>query len=346
MHHYTTSAYLSVAGPTFIRQRVWQHEIPKEAYKHDYLMHGLLALAALHLSFTLNSSQAKTSEDGSCLGSHGSDGAFVLDFENENEAKAYFGAAHQHYSTALTLSTPALASLNPSNGPALFILSGVLVTITFAFPLLSDEAWEPISSLFEIATLVRGGRSVHHALPSGPLASLLPEGFLDSEDDLPNDAVTALMDLKTYIQQSNQGIARKDAFLETIRTLERCLQNCQCGEEENRMVALSWLAMVPEGFIDLWKVKDPLAMVLLGYYSILLHGLRNLWWCGDWATRLLLAVTEDLGDGLSALVTWPVRKVASVRPWNDNNLHLRPLSTCHLMASDKDNPSLMTRHVP
>jgi hypothetical protein len=49
MHHFSTSLAKTLSYRNDI-QDVWAVSLPKEAYSHDYLMHGLLALSALHLS--------------------------------------------------------------------------------------------------------------------------------------------------------------------------------------------------------------------------------------------------------------------------------------------------------
>jgi hypothetical protein len=54
MHHFSTSVAKTLSYRNDI-QDVWAISLPKEAYSCDYLMHGLLALSALHLSFSSRS---------------------------------------------------------------------------------------------------------------------------------------------------------------------------------------------------------------------------------------------------------------------------------------------------
>jgi len=51
MHHFSTSVARTLSYRNDI-QDVWTISLPKEAYSCDYLMHGLLAISALHLSFS------------------------------------------------------------------------------------------------------------------------------------------------------------------------------------------------------------------------------------------------------------------------------------------------------
>jgi hypothetical protein len=50
MHHFSTSVAKTLSYRNDI-QDVWAIALPKEAYSCDYLMHGLLALSAVHSSF-------------------------------------------------------------------------------------------------------------------------------------------------------------------------------------------------------------------------------------------------------------------------------------------------------
>lgn len=51
MHHFSTSVARTLSYRREL-QDVWAISLPKEAYSCDYLMHGLLAISASHLSFS------------------------------------------------------------------------------------------------------------------------------------------------------------------------------------------------------------------------------------------------------------------------------------------------------
>lgn len=50
MHHYCISTALTMSPQERVRN-VWAAEIPKIAYSYEFLMHGILSLAAMHLAF-------------------------------------------------------------------------------------------------------------------------------------------------------------------------------------------------------------------------------------------------------------------------------------------------------
>jgi len=59
MHHYSHSTSRSRLGTSVKFQHMWQENIPSEAAKHPFVMHGVLALSALHLACTQRQQAAK-----------------------------------------------------------------------------------------------------------------------------------------------------------------------------------------------------------------------------------------------------------------------------------------------
>ena len=51
MHHYSSNVFRAGLGTRKQVEYLWQEYIPQQALKHTFLMHGLLALSALHLAY-------------------------------------------------------------------------------------------------------------------------------------------------------------------------------------------------------------------------------------------------------------------------------------------------------
>ncbi|RYP73081.1 hypothetical protein DL771_003832 [Monosporascus sp. 5C6A] len=103
LHHYTISTSYTLAVvpglDTFMRIN-----LPQIAFSNKFLLHGTLAISALHLS------------------------RFK---KNASEANSYMTKALHHYGTALRTATSLMASINAENGPALYLFS----TLCFSFTL-------------------------------------------------------------------------------------------------------------------------------------------------------------------------------------------------------------------
>ena len=268
-------------------QQAWQVQVPIEAYSYPYLMHSLLALAALHRNSLTRTGQSQNSE----------------------------APALRHYNQALATSKSALCNVNAESCNSLFVFSAVIAMIALALPLHcpGHQFDDPIVELMQIATLVRGSKSIVHAeldrVRTGSLAALFPEGFLAHECDLPSDTRTALALLQRHVDSCpNVDDAAKAAYKHTIELLELSFRNT-VPDPENRMVVLSWLANIPDAYLTLLRGRTPIAQVCLAYFAVLLHGLRRVWWCGDWGKRLVRWIERDgVGEWLGFL-EWPKEKI-------------------------------------
>ena len=250
-------------------------------------MHGLLALAALHRI--------------SLLGG--------------GESRHLHASALRHYNDALADSKAALCNVDANNCTSLFLFSAVIATLTLALPLHSpsNQLENPVAELSQIATLVRGSKTIVlpelSRLKAGSLGDLIPRDFLAHECDLPLDTGTALAFLRRHVDEyTNSDPAAKETYKETIQLLELSFRNT-VSDPENRMVVMSWLANVPDAYISLLHAGAPIAQVCLAYYAVLLHGLRRLWWCGDWGKRLIGWIEQEGGAEWQDLLEWPRKKI-------------------------------------
>lgn len=204
MHHYSTSTYLTLAGDDAMMQEAWRVQVPIEAYSNPYLMHSLLALAALHRNSLPRAGRPQSS----------------------------LASVISHYDNALASSKPALNNVNADNCTNLSVFSAVVTMIAYALPLHSpgNQLDDPISELLQISTLVRGSSSIVRAelgrVKAGSLAALLPSDFLAHECDLRSDARDALALRQRHVDTcpNNDSVA-KAAYKHTIELLELCFRN-------------------------------------------------------------------------------------------------------------------------
>lgn len=105
MHHFCTNTFLPQV-PKHWELKFWKEIVPAEAFKHRFLLHGVLAISALHrASLHLDSAPQDT-----LLGMN-------------------------HYTSAIGLFRPVIDNVRQENALAAFILSGLLVCISWALPM-------------------------------------------------------------------------------------------------------------------------------------------------------------------------------------------------------------------
>jgi len=150
MHHYraNTARILTLTeAPPFIVQ-IWQDEMPKVAFEHDYVMHGLLGFTALHKAH--------------------------LEPENAIRLRA---SAVDHLDKALVLYRSETGPTTAENASAKFIFTWLVALFAYAIP----PSLPPIDAVVELFMLVKGIDAsladTGYWVAQGPFAALLPGGF-------------------------------------------------------------------------------------------------------------------------------------------------------------------------
>ncbi|PCH05259.1 Short-chain dehydrogenase/reductase SDR [Penicillium occitanis (nom. inval.)] len=129
MHHYCLEGYKSISQDDAFAQP-FQKEVPKIALSHPFLMHGVLALSAVHLAY-LN--------------------------KNGDRVNEYDELAAGHQTLALALFRKELDNITPSNSAALFVFSSIATVLAFASPQITGmHSLSPIDEMLQISTLCRG----------------------------------------------------------------------------------------------------------------------------------------------------------------------------------------------
>ncbi|RAQ58292.1 hypothetical protein COH20_007751 [Aspergillus flavus] len=125
MHHYCISTCTTLSDEEEVRH-VWRTEIPKIAYSYEFLMHGILSLSALHLSYV-----------------------------KPEKHSHYLTSSTFHMALGLQTFRTILRKPTAENCFALFAFSSVIMVWICAVPTDSKDA-QPLSSVIEMFNLCRG----------------------------------------------------------------------------------------------------------------------------------------------------------------------------------------------
>jgi hypothetical protein len=269
---------------------IWRNFVPEEALSHPFLMHGILALSALHL--------ARTGPDPS-------------------RRASYLNRAVAHQNQALALFREMLGDVKESNAKAMFAFAGIVVIYTFAFPHTPDaqDPWSCVDDLYQVLVLTRGVQQVIHA-PRDFGDFLRDSSFgpiLQVEEErgpMPEDACVMLRRL----HQANEACKTRDAdhelevYEDAIANLEEMLSWCYSGMRANT-IAGRWAIRLPARFMELLRERDPLALVMLAHYGVLLQYLEHRWCFDELCVRVSKAVWAILDDQWRPLVEWAMKEI-------------------------------------
>ena len=281
-----TSTYLTLSRnePT---DQVWREAVPKEALSQPFLMHGILALSALHL--------ARTGPDPS-------------------HRTLYLNRAVAHQNQALALFRDLLSDINETNAKAMFAFAGIVVVYTFGFPHSPDaqDPWTCVDDFLQVLVLTRGVQQVIQT----PISSLRDSSFapIFQIDEFHGPLPEATRNALKSLHEANEICGTRDSTHETdiyakiIDDMAKML-SWVFGGVTASVVAGRWAIRLPPQFLELLRERDPLALVILAYYGVLLKYLKHRWCFDEWCVRVAKAVWAILDDEWRPLIDFPMREI-------------------------------------
>ena len=295
LHHYTTTTCFSLAdGQRNID--AWKLMLPRIALEYPYLMHGILALSALHLS-SLDTYRAP-----------------------EWSAKASL-----HEALALPEFRAAMSSITKDTSHAIFAFSGIVIPYAQA---IATTPIGPEASRFsdpgvlpEWFYLLRGTRTLLRQtrpwLEEGPFSTWFQRSEAPIDCTLnPDDC--HLIDLSPRLAISRAAGANPETdFLTCCNALEElrkvsALPFSPYHEYGDKSIVLIWPLAIPEEFIHLVQTKSPDALIILAHYCVLLAQVQPSWFLHHQAEQMLCAIAACLDESMQSWLKWPQHRVGAL----------------------------------
>ncbi|KAE8147987.1 hypothetical protein BDV25DRAFT_159198 [Aspergillus avenaceus] len=268
---------------------VWERIIPKRALSCPYILHGIFTVSALHLALS-----------DECDGI---------------EQQALIEDAGHHQSGAIKMFTNPSDVAGPSEHLESFALSSLLIISAFAFPLVisrrSQAKSNPLDELVGVFMLIRKMINFSTPIMDGVKKSELSGLFLledveSSPSESSQRAIASLHELlSTVCSPSHENY---EVFTRTIDRLEKLFSQLD-SKYETISGSFNWVCDVPAAYIDLLQEHDPLALVILAHYCVVLHQLRKRWWISSWGRLVLDAVVETLSPTWSSSVAYAIHAI-------------------------------------
>ena len=289
MHHYTLKTSVTISATEGLED-IWKDLVPQLALKHDYLMHSLLAVTALHRAIS----------------------SPVQD--------PYEKYALQHQNRALTLFQPVVSGITQSNCNAFFMFTVFALRYALGIPQVSTKHLknDSVDQILEIYALLRGIAVIVAPafawIAQGSLSPLLNRHLRYTTDvevgEIPEDIRSALdrLDERNKAQADTEDEAVSSLCSSAIRGLRTCYRRMdQYPIEEGP--ALYWLSTVDSEFVDLIKSHDPMALAVFAYFGVALHTASSSWWSAGWGRHVVEATSHVLEDEWHDLVWVAKQKV-------------------------------------
>jgi hypothetical protein len=132
MNNWTAFTYVTLTDQKELFKDLWQSLVVTEAYSQPFLMHGILALSALHLA--------------------------SISHDRPEKSREHRAAALRHHDQAIALFRPLLSKITEHNCHTIFGFSALLVVLSFALPgfPLQENTNSSVEELLTIITLLKG----------------------------------------------------------------------------------------------------------------------------------------------------------------------------------------------
>ncbi|KUJ07404.1 uncharacterized protein LY89DRAFT_365946 [Mollisia scopiformis] len=279
-------------------EHLWQVEVPQMALQHPFLMRGILAVSALHISRV-----------------------------KPEEKPHYLQVAAYHQNLALPsyryLVEDLNARMNKENAGAILAFAQITTAYAFASP------HPPGSILFaglcastgvpEWVYLLRGCRKIMTIakdwISSGPL--VFQNQVLDEPIDLslsPDDyhLVALEQQIDSLPVSSPDDDEEIEVFREALSLLRRSFAlPWQPGNTLGpKYSCFIWVDLVPQRYLELLSILRPVALVLLSYQCVLLHQCDHNWYIKGAAKRIIGEVYNNIfGGNWRPWIAWPMQRI-------------------------------------
>ncbi|KAF2501704.1 hypothetical protein BU16DRAFT_613551 [Lophium mytilinum] len=269
MHRWSTSTFKCLCILPEDVQYL-QVEVPRAAFRHDYVLNGILALAALEIA----------------IGDHTTD---------VSKKRAYLGHASRYYALASESLRAALCNITEETHHSIYQCSMMLTVINMALPLprqVEDNKFDKtrpgmLDRMVTLFSLFLGNGSI--------VLKMRPENL---------DAITAaaLARLSTVIDGASPTLASGDSmavdepldpYQEAVKQLRECFM--LDSDDSIKGFSIAFPMFAGPKFALAFKRMEPLALFIVMHWGVLLHRPPpQAWWAVGVGERLVREISEML----------------------------------------------------
>lgn len=272
-------------------EKVWQVLVPREALLHPPLLDGIFALSALQLAHRTNPDRDRKQRK-----------------ELLHAAKGYWTRAHAGLEPDVDQwkKTP-----TPNDLSALLFATCCVQTMSaFAIHRLGRTSTSFLEELCLMFRQMRGPTEVMGDLIEAVQVSHMAS-LIDQDDNIgptmPNTSALAILAMKRLVaRQAYPGLESqltKAVYSDAIDQLGACLSYTSQSSDPG-LVGFSWILGIPPDFLDYLEDHQPLALIVLAHYCVVMYHLRERWWMGDWGLKVLEEIRARLGRDEVEKISW------------------------------------------
>jgi hypothetical protein len=164
---------------------------------------------------------------------------------------------------------------------------------------------ELFSLIRGIAVIIKNGVQW---LEQGPFAQAMLPTPVDPNASLAPEIEAALETLSQRTLETIADPKAQEAYATTIEMLRQTLL-LAAEKPDTKMTALLFPIMVPPLFRDELRYRNPMALLILAHYVVVLYWLRSHIWLRGWGSQIVEAVKGVVGRDSWGCLNWPLKVV-------------------------------------
>ncbi|KAL5358519.1 hypothetical protein BJX96DRAFT_146717 [Aspergillus floccosus] len=292
LHHYTTSTCYTLSRAPAV-QAIWRDEAPRVGFTMPFVLHGLLALSALHLA------RSNPSRRAECV-----------------------ARAQMHHEAAVRTVAPVVPFLAADNCVALFLFASLICIYSCAKPHGDDDFLVLFERgrIAEWVRLFRGNKTiincVENDLRTGALRPIFVNGGYLAEARREAQALEQgrpyLWELRQMIRESPLEPSQLRIYMDTLDELSRTLAVVMKPGGQHRLDTADvfvWLLEVSDEYLDLLGQEAPIALIIFAYFCVPLRQIEWMWWMEGLSERLMSELCAVLDEKYWGWLRWPQEQI-------------------------------------
>ena len=249
-------------------------------------------------------------------------------YVNPTKRHLYERAAVSHRNLALVTSIPALTEVTEDNCHALFAMSSIISVLCFVLPCSAQSATlsDPVNDIVSVSVLIRGVKTVLHSarewIALGNLGGLVDYNWDPTTLVLHEEARLAFEKLSDMNKRETRDGNIRDLYSTTIQDLKHAfeIQTVVMGEPG---LVFTWLLVVQAPYVAQLEKKEPMALVILAHYAVLLHTSKGQWWLDGRGAHLVQSIHQLLPPEWLPAIDWPSTAVRTSGEWKIGSFPLQ-----------------------
>ncbi|CZR67487.1 uncharacterized protein PAC_17386 [Phialocephala subalpina] len=310
MHFFATVTYATMSN-VLVEQELWRTTMVSIGLQHKFLLRGLLAQAAVHISYLKASS----------------------------DSISYLIKASTHQDIAIAQFRKALETINETNFDAVLAFSCLLPIHSLALaacattrPQMQNNEQDSLSEFLKAIRLFRSvNRILLPSLSIFTTSTILPllqivNQHLPEADSFPAQASLSLLEHSCCPARLTSGFEsdaldsrssdRNEVFADAIKELRLTFAREAHPTASERFtigIMLIWTIVFPEQYMVLVDSRDPAALAVLAHFAALLCGYEDIWWVRGLGSSMIGIIAGMLDDEWREVMEWPKGVAEQVR---------------------------------